>query len=334
MSEVLNMGIKELMLGAVFVLVYYATASFLSGRAAPAEAIRAQLRRQVRLRSTRTTLQSESAIPAAPKTEGMRRLLVSSIDKKLVGRRLTQDIATKLRRADIKLQASEFLLCSLASAAGCLGLASVLRVGQKLSLLAFFLGLWFPFQFVEWKLARRTRAFDCQLSDCLSLLANSLRSGYSLQQAIDVVAREMPAPLSKEFGQIMKESRLNVPLEDSLRSMVQRVPSTDLDLVVTAVLIQRQVGGNLGEVLDAINSTIRDRIKVKGEIRTLTAEGRISGWIVGALPFAIAVFIFLFNPSYLYPMFRHPLGIAITGAGFLLQLVGILLIRKIVDVEV
>ena len=325
---------KELLLGAVFVLVYYAAVSVFGGRIAPQEEVKNQLRRQVQMRSTREPLQTESLVAESPRAGHMRQKLFSKIDKQLLTQRGTSDIAAKLRKADIKLQASEFILSCAGSAIGFVGLATAFRLGPQLRLAALVVGVWLPLFVVNFKINQRVHAFDSQLSPCLTMLSNALKSGYSIHQAIDVVSREMPAPLSKEFGQIMKESKLNIALEDSLRNLAQRMPSPDLDLVVTAVLIQRQVGGNLGEVLDAINSTIRDRIKIKGEVRTLTAQGRISGWIVGALPFILAVMLFSLNREYVSLLFSHPLGRSIIGLGLVMQVIGIMIIRRIVDIEV
>jgi len=324
---------KELLFGAVFVLVYYAVVSVLGGKISPQEQVKDQLRRQVRMRSTREPLVTESIVDAVPSGHARQRFF-SKIDKQLLTRRTTSDIAARLRKADIKLQTSEFLLACAGSAVGLVGLVTAFRMGPQIRLVALLIGVWLPFFIVNFKINQRVHAFDTQLSPCLTMLSNALRSGYSVHQAINVVSREMPSPLSKEFGQIMKESKLNISLEDSLRNLAQRMPSPDLDLVVTAILIQRQVGGNLGEVLDSINATIRDRIKIKGEIRTLTAQGRISGWIVGALPFILAVMLFSLNREYVSVLFTHPLGLSIIGVGLVMQVVGIMLIRRIVDVEV
>ena len=325
---------KELLLGAVFVLVYYAVASILGGRVAPHEEIQNQLRRQVQMRSTREPLQTESIIVDAPSSGHMRQKIFSRIDKQLLTRWSASDITARLRKADIKLQTSEFLLSCGGSALGLVGLATAFRLGPQIRLVALLFGVWLPLFVVNFRINQRVHAFDAQLSPCLAMLSNALRSGYSVHQAIDVVSREMPQPLSKEFAQIMKESKLNISFEDSLRNLVHRMPSPDLDLVVTAILIQRQVGGNLGEVLDAINSTIRDRIRIKGEIRTLTAQGRISGWVVGALPFILAVMLFSLNREYVSVLFTHPLGLSIIGLGLVMQLIGIMMIRRIVDIEV
>jgi len=148
------------------------------------------------------------------------------------------------------------------------------------------------------------------------------------------VAREMLPPISVEFARTVKETNLGIPMEDALVSMAKRVNSKDFDLVITSVLIQRQVGGNLAEILDNIARTIRERVRIRNEIKTLTAQGRISGVIVGLLPFGLALAIYLLNPEYISLLFVHPVGKMLLAGGFVGQLIGILLIRRIVAIEV
>jgi len=171
------------------------------------------------------------------------------------------------------------------------------------------------------------------LGDALGLVANSLRTGYGFMQALDMVSREMPAPIAPEFGRVLKEMNLGLSTEDAMSNLTTRVNSDDLNLVITAVLIQRQVGGNLAEVLDNIANTIRERVKLKGEVQTLTAQGRISGMIIGGLPFALGVFIYVINPGYMQVLFTNPMGKIVLGVAFVSQVFGMLIIRKIVDIK-
>ena len=193
---------------------------------------------------------------------------------------------------------------------------------------------WIPFVVLQICRKRRVKAFAQQLGDALTLAANSLRTGYSFIQAFDMVAREMLPPISVEFARTVKETNLGIPMEDALVSMAKRVNSKDFDLVITSVLIQRQVGGNLAEILDNIARTIRERVRIRNEIKTLTAQGRISGLIIGLLPFGLALAIYVINPEYISLLFVHPVGRMILTGALAGQLIGILLIRRIVAIEV
>jgi tight adherence protein B len=145
--------------------------------------------------------------------------------------------------------------------------------------------------------------------------------------------QEAVPPLAGEFRQTLREIKYGLPTEEALKNMARRVRCDDLDLVITAINIQHQVGGNLAEVLDNITHTIRERIRIKGEVRTLTAQGRISGTIVALLPLALAAFLMIVNPTYLSVLFRHPLGLTLTGAAIVFGVVGAILIKKIVNIE-
>jgi tight adherence protein B len=188
------------------------------------------------------------------------------------------------------------------------------------------------------------RAFDGQLSDTLNLWVNALRSGYSVLQAMEAIATELPPPVSVEFERVVQEVRLGLSVAQALDNMYHRVPSEDLDLVITAVNIQREVGGNLAEVLDNISFTIRERVRIKGEIRTLTAQGRISGTIISLLPIGLGLVLYLINPEYVSQLWIMeapwifpnviPCGYVLIGVGGLMIFLGWLAIRKIVSIEV
>jgi len=258
--------------------------------------------------------------------------LVGIVEKATSGRRFSTNLGTRLLRADWKWKPAEFMVAQ--------GVAS--GVGLGLALISTP-ALWWFFMILGWVsphilLARaekaRLKSFGQQLPDALSIIANALRSGYSFLQAMDVVSREMPEPIAKEFGLVLRETRVNIPLEEAMNNLVNRVKSPDLDLVVTAVIIQRQVGGNLSEVLDKISGTIKDRIRLQGEIRTLTTQGRFSGWIVSLLPIGLVVLMSLVSPGYLDPMLHHPIGWVLMAVGVMMQLIGIFMIRNMVNLEV
>lgn len=245
----------------------------------------------------------------------------------------SRKVEHRLIQAGIPLKSSEFLVICLgtALAGAALGMVGSGVLGAVIGGLA---GYMVPFLFLKIKRRRRAKAFNDQLGDTLILIANALRTGYSFMQAIEMVSREMLPPISAEFGRTLKEMNLGVPTEEAMSNMAKRIDSDDLDLVITAVLIQRQVGGNLAEVLDSIANTIRERIRIKGEIKTLTAQGRMSGVIVSLLPVVLLLALRLINPGYVNILFTHPTGQFMLGTAIAGQLLGIIAIQKIVNIEV
>lgn len=180
---------------------------------------------------------------------------------------------------------------------------------------------------------RRRRRFEESLHDMLTIAANSLRSGYSFLQAIQVVTEDMHGPIQEEFKRVLDEMNVGVPLDTALKSSAQRIQSEDFQLIVTAILIQRQVGGNLAEVLDQIAVTIRERVRLRAEVKVLTSQGRMSGMIFMLLPIGVGGFIFVIEPSYIGILFQSPVGIVMLVVAGLMQLAGYMVIRKIVNIE-
>jgi tight adherence protein B len=181
---------------------------------------------------------------------------------------------------------------------------------------------------------REKRKFENQLPDTLTLISTSLRAGYSLLQAVEAVAAEAPNPTAREFGRAMAEARLGRPVVQSLQGITNRTQSQDFDWAVMAIEIQREVGGNLAEVLQTVAETMRQRNRLKGEIRALTAEGRISAIVLGILPFAMAGFLWSTNPEYIGTLFTTTFGFIAIGVGLLLMTAGIIWLRRIVNIEV
>ncbi|MBP2645472.1 MAG: Type secretion system domain protein [Firmicutes bacterium] len=247
----------------------------------------------------------------------------------------SRSVEHRLIQAGLPLRGAEFMaICTIMAVFGGLILL-VLSGGALLSGVAGALaGYLLPVFWLKLKIANRVKAFNSELGDALTLIANSLRTGYSFLQSLEMVAREMPPPISEEFARTLKEMNLGVTTEEALNNLARRITSDDLDLVITAVLIQRQVGGNLAEVLDNISGTIRARIKIKGEIKTLTAQGRISGLIICALPVVLGFMLYWINPGYVSLLFQHPLGILLLGVAVLSEFIGIFAISKIVNIEV
>ena len=246
----------------------------------------------------------------------------------------TGRLAESLARADLKIKSSEWAL-GVAGAGVLLGLLLWLRFENPLFLLVGPPAMWLASGVALRVLqARRSRAFDKQLGDTIVLLSNALKAGYSFAQAINTVSKSASPPIADEFARATREMALGISVDDALNHMVKRNMSEDFDLMVTAVQIHRVVGGNLAEILDTIAYTIRERVRIKGEIRTLTAQARASGWIITLLPIGLAAILSVISPDYFNPMFHQTLGIIMLIIGGFSMAVGVALIQKIVKIEV
>jgi len=271
--------------------------------------------------------------PLARLLGSIRGLLVAR-DDAAVGVEGRDRFADQLERADISLRPTEYNALRLVIGGGA-GLITSWRFGWVMGVaVAVALGYFGGRFFVGFRQRRRLRAFDAQLAGVTVLISNGLKAGHAFIQALSSVAVSTKPPASVEFARCGHEIELGSPLEEALTRMVQRNPSEDLDLMMSAVQIQRIVGGNLAEILDNIAETIRERIRIKGEIRTLTAQARASGWIISLLPLALAGVLTLIAPDYFTPMFTDPLGIGMIFASLTSMLIGIFFIRRIVDIRI
>jgi tight adherence protein B len=265
------------------------------------------------------------------------------VEKRDFGANLLRDLGA----ADLKLKPSEFIAIWAGTALGVpivmflVGFVVKSLQNPILLALGFLIGAFIPRFYVNFRKGGRLKKFNSQLPDTITLIANALRAGSSFLQAIELVVRESQPPISIEFGRVIREVNLGLPFDIALENMVKRVRSEDFELMATAIAIQHQVGGNLAEILDSIAFTIRERIRIKGEIRTLTAQQRMSGYVVGGLPFFLAFFIYLAAPKFFDPMFVKPpdvigipLGLILMGIAVLAMGAGFFFIRKIVDIEV
>jgi tight adherence protein B len=208
-------------------------------------------------------------------------------------------------------------------------------------MVAMLLGYWLPKFWLGRRKGKRLKAFNSNLADTIMLLANSLRAGSSFLQAVEMIVRETRPPISTEFARVIREVNLGLPLDEALANLQRRVRSDDLDLMTTAIAIHHTVGGNLAEILDTIAFTIRERVRIKGEIRTLTAQQRMSGYVVGFLPIALVLLLSVIAPTFMAPMLQKPpellglpAGMFILAGGGVMMLIGFILIRRIVDIEV
>lgn len=261
-------------------------------------------------------------------------ILAKSIEKAGIFSKYKNDLRKKLSNANILMKPEEFIsICFIiAIVAGFIGLLAFGR--SPLSILPAFVGWFIPSIILKKNIGKRLKVINNQLGDTIAILSNAMKAGHSFFQAVDSVSREMTGPVADEFTKLQKEINLGVNTETALENMVNRVGSDDLELMVTAVLIQRQIGGNLAEILDNISGTIRQRIRAKGEIKTLTAQGRMSGWIISLLPFGLAAIVATISPQQMVTLVTEPLGWIMIAIAVIMELIGIFIVRKIINVEV
>jgi tight adherence protein B len=238
------------------------------------------------------------------------------------------------QQADTRLTISKLFIISAALALLGAAFGIILRIHTALvPVLSLFLAV-VPIFWVLHRRKRRLKHFSQQLPDALDTLARSLRAGQSLASGISSIASEIPAPLGKEFERIFEEQNLGIPLEEALESLTERVPNLDLKFFVTAVILQRQTGGDLAEILDKIGGLTRERFQIWGQIQALTGEGRLSGIVLLALPVVLFLAVYQLNPEYVMLLFTDPMGKKMLITAIFLQVLGALVIRKIVNIKV
>jgi tight adherence protein B len=244
-------------------------------------------------------------------------------------------LALRLEAAGVPLRAAEWIIIHIGAAVGASILAMLISGGAILATACGLLvGLGLPFGYLIVKESRRTSAFLAQLPDTLQLIAGSLSAGYSMPQAIDTIVRESSQPITGEFNRALVEARLGVPIEDALDGVAERMRSKDFGWVVMAIRIQREVGGNLAELLTTVSATLRERERLRRQVKVLSAEGRLSAWILGLLPPVFALYMLMTNPDYLSPLVTEPLGVLLLSTGVILLVVGAIWMRKAIKVEV
>lgn len=263
-----------------------------------------------------------------------------AVDRAVENKGFTQDLSALLARANLAMTVGEVVTIRVGSLVGGFlvgfvagrGLTQPL-VGILVGIIVAFLGWMLPHWYISFRAKKRTKQFVAQLGDTVSLMANSLRAGYSLLQTMEMVARESPAPMSEEFQRVVREVGLGISPQQAMDHLLRRITSDDLDLLVTAINIQHEVGGNLAQILEVIGETIRERVRIKGEISVLTAQQSISGYVISALPVGLCAFLFVTNPGYISQMFVFPwLCMPIVGA--IMIVAGFFVMRKITQIEV
>ena len=287
-----------------------------------------------------TTAGATTLPPTTGFRDSLNRLFQPAADR--VGRGNSKkgkpSVGEQLQRADLRLRTSEFLMIQIGSTV-LFVLIAILRFGLPLAgliqtIVFGVIGYLVPSFYVKYRINKRLKAFNNQLGDTLTLLSNAIKAGYSFAQAIDTVAKNAVAPIADEFGRAVREMNLGGSPDEALQNITKRIVSPDFDLVATAYSIHRTVGGNLAEILDNIAYTIRERVRIKGEIATLTAQARASGTLITFLPIVLAAFMYFVTPTYFRPMFENIVGWILLVIGGAMIFVGNMIIRRVVAIEV
>ena len=254
------------------------------------------------------------------------------VEKSTIGERIARDLA----RADLKFKPGEYMALYVIAIIG--GAMIAYLVGGRLvlsALIGAIVGAFLPGLYVNSQKGKRLVRFNDQLPDMLNLVVNGLRAGYSTMQAMEAVSKELPSPICEEFKRVVQEMQLVIPMEKALENLLRRIPSEDLDFVVTAINVQREVGGNLAEIMDVISYTIRERIRIKGEIRALTAQAIYSGRALALMPIGLLCILYFLNRTYVMEFVKNGFCgyVPLVIAGFLI-LIGYFVMTRIANVEV
>jgi tight adherence protein B len=256
------------------------------------------------------------------------------VEKSTIGERIARDLA----RADLKFKPGEYIALYVIAIVG-VGMIGYLLGGRILlsAVIGGIIGAFLPRMYVKSQQSKRLVKFNDQLPDMLNLMVNGLRAGFSTLQAMEAVSKELPPPICDEFRRVVQEMQLGIPMEKSLANLLRRIPSEDLDFVITSINVQREVGGNLAEIMDIISFTIRERIRIKGDIKVLTSQVTYSGKILSLMPVFLLVILYFLNRDYILEMFTPQniiCGSIAVGAAGLLIVVGYLVMNKLAKIEV
>ncbi len=272
--------------------------------------------------------------------------ITKSIDEAIESQGFVQNIQVQLAQANLRITPTEYILLIFVSIISTAALTFLIYRNMPMTLAGAVLGFFLPRFYLGSRKRKRLKMFNDQLGDAINLMANGLRSGYSILQAMESVGTEMPDPIAEEFQRVVREVQLGVSTERAMNNMVRRIPSDDLDLMVTAINIQHEVGGNLAEILEVISFVIRERVRIAGEIKTLTAQGMLSGYIISLLPIVLSLLLYAMNHEYMGRMFlpcaeggptscaAQPCGWIMSGVGLILIIIGFLAIQKVVRIDI
>ncbi len=279
----------------------------------------------------RAAVETAEDLPSASEKQTA---LAGRIDTFLHSSPTTDRLRRRLQQANSRMTVGSFLLLSLGAAVTAALVCVSIVPFAPLILGAFAAGGTLPWLWLRHRRSVRMEAFRQALPDAIDLMARALRAGHSVQQTMELIAEQSPQPLAAEFAQVHQEQMFGVPFRDTLLHMSSRVESQDLHFVVTAILVQKETGGDLIEILDRTTALIRDRARVEGEVRVYTAQGRLSGWVLSLLPVAMLAAMLILSPAYAATLFHTPVGQKLLGTGCAMILTGCFIIRRIVDVEV
>jgi len=261
---------------------------------------------------------------------------LQEVDKKNLLDKITPrflNLPKMIEQADANIKPSALVGIGVAAAA-VTGIVAGLLVNVYVAPVVALIALGMPFMWLSFKRGSRLSKFANQLPEALELMARALRAGHSLASGLHAVSEEMPAPIAKEFGRVYEEQNLGVSIEDALKNLLERVPNLDLKFFVTSVVIQRQTGGDLSEILERIGHVIRERIKILGQVKALTAEGRLSGIVLVALPIGLFILMLFMKPDYIELLWKDPMGVKMSIGAVVSVLIGTFAIKKIVDIKV
>jgi tight adherence protein B len=261
-------------------------------------------------------------------------LVKQRIQKKVLTKEKNTRLETKLAQAGLPLKPEEYILFQWILTAFIGGMFYLILEQLVFILVGGIIGFLLPKWYLRKKQWDRVSKFNEGLADMITTIVGSLRAGFSFPQALKSVVEEASSPIRDEMESVLKEMQYGKNIEDALNDLKERMPSEDLDLMIQAILIQRQVGGNLATVLDKIVETIRDRTKIHRQISTLTAQGRLSGYVIALLPVILGFVLYLMQPNYIGTLFHNPIGIAMLVAAFISGIIGFVMIKKITSIEV
>lgn len=261
-------------------------------------------------------------------------LYKQAVRERVLNKRKNEKLEQVLNRAGVPLKPEEYVLFQWIIAALSGGVLYLISTNFVFLILGFFIGYMLPGWWIKKKQQERLVKFNEALPDMISTIIGSLRAGFSFSQSLKAVVEESDSPIKEEIETVLKEMQYGSNIEDALQQLKERMPSEDLELMIQSVLIQKQVGGNLATVLDTIVQTIRDRNKIQRQITTLTAQGRLSGIVIGLLPIAVGIIIYFMQPEYMGSFFKHPIGMMMIAGGTVSGIIGFVLIQKITTIEV
>lgn len=294
-------------------------------------------KRLIQLQKERTAAQKDAA-PEWEKLireeESKQRIDISKAIARVTGTSYVERLDRALAQADIPMRCSEYMLMRLLLVVSPVLIFWFMFQNVMVGIFLAFVGLVLPPTILRARSQTRINKFNNQLAEFLILLVNALRAGQTFLQAVSHATKESPEPIASEYKLLLQETNLGLPVEAAFQNLVQRVPSPDLEITATAFVIQKNIGGNLAEVMEKVATTIRERVKLQGQIRVLTAQGALSGWIVGMLPIALGAVLYGMNPDYIGLLFSTEKGRFLLGVGATMQLIGVLMIRKIIAIDI